>query len=59
MLADGTRMDMVMYVDDGYVVDANSSLADAELATLHAAFTIDVKPAHFFLGNNVSVRVAP
>ena len=33
-LSDGTRMDMVMYVDDGYVVDAHSTAADAELAQL-------------------------
>jgi len=57
-LSDGTRMDLVMYVDDGYVVDDNSALADAELDALHAAFTIDVKPAAFFLGNNVVVHQA-
>ena len=38
------------------VVDAHSKLADAELATLNAAFKIDVKPAHFFLGNNIVVH---
>ena len=37
-LADGTRMDLVMYVDDGYVVDAYSACADAELKQLHDAF---------------------
>ena len=56
LLADGTRMDMVMYVDDGYVVDAHSKLADAELARLNEAFKIDIKKAHFFLGNNVHVH---
>ena len=55
-LDDGTRLDFVMYVDDGYVVDAHSAAADAELAALHAAFTIEVKAAHFFLGNNVIVH---
>ena len=55
-LADGTRMDMVMYVDDGYVVDACSKLADAELEHLNAAFKIEIKKAHFFLGNNVHVH---
>ena len=57
-LSDGTRMDLVMYVDDGYVIDEYSAAADAELALLHAAFTIDVKPAAFFLGNNVVVHDA-
>ena len=55
-LADGTRMDLVMYVDDGYVVDAYSACADAELKQLHDAFKIDVKPARFFLGNNIVVH---
>ena len=55
-LSDGTRMDIVMYVDDGYVVDANSAHADAELELLHKAFTIAIKPAHFFLGNNIVVH---
>ena len=54
-LSDGTRMDLVMYVDDGYVVDENSAQADAELQQLHEAFTIDIKPARFFLGNNIVV----
>ena len=38
-LDDGTRMDMVMYVDNGYVVDAFSRLADVELEALNVAFT--------------------
>ena len=48
-------MNIVMYVDDGYVTDSNSSLADAELEHLDAAFTITLKNAHFFLGNNIVV----
>ena len=48
-------MNLVMYVDDGYVTDSNSSLADAELEQLNAAFTITLKDAHFFLGNNIVV----
>ena len=44
-----------MYVDDGYGVDSFSDAAMAELDALHRAFTIDVKPARFFLGNNVAV----
>ena len=55
-LTDGTRMDLVMYVDDGYVVDAHSDAADAELRRLNDAFKIDIKPAHFFLGNNIVVH---
>ena len=49
-------MDIVMYVDDGYVIDAYSAAADAELEQLNRAFTVTVKPAHFFLGNNVVVH---
>ena len=45
-----------MYVDDGYVVDSFSDAAMAELEALHRAFTIEVKPARFFLGNNVTVH---
>ena len=48
-------MDLVMYVDDGYVVDARSAAADAELERFHREFKITIKPASFFLGNNVSV----
>ena len=55
-LSDGTRMDLVMYVDDGYVIDEYSAAADAELAQLNASFKIEVKPAHFFLGNNIVVH---
>ena len=55
-LADGSRMDVVMYVDDGFVVDSYSSCADAELEALHHAFTVDVKPARFFLGTNIIVH---
>ena len=55
VLSDGTRADMVLYVDDGYFLDSGSALADAELARLHERFTIDVKDARFFLGNNVSL----
>ena len=44
-----------MYVDDGYAIDSFSDAAMAELDVLHRAFTIDVKPARFFLGNNVTV----
>ena len=55
-LDDGTRMDVVMYVDDGFVVDSFSPAADAELDLLHRAFTVEVKPARFFLGTNITVH---
>ena len=58
MLSDGTRQDIVMYVDDGYCVDSGTAAADAELKVLHDKFTIDVKPAKFFLGNNITVAGA-
>ena len=45
-----------MYVDDGYVVDARSAAADAELQQLNEAFTLTLKPAKFFLGNNIVVH---
>ena len=43
------------YVDDGYVSDAFSADAQAELERLNAAFKIEIKDAHFFLGNNIDV----
>ena len=55
-LSDGTRIDMVMYVDDGFVVDSYLPAADAELEALHRAFTVAVKPAQFFLGTNIVVH---
>ena len=54
-LDDGSRINMALYVDDGYVVDSGSPLADAELARLHDRFTIAVKEAKFFLGNNIAI----
>ena len=58
ILSDGTRQDVVMYVDDGYCVDSGTAAADAELRALHDKFTIDIKPATFFLGNNITVSGA-
>ena len=40
-------MDFVMYVDDGYVTDAYSAAAQAELDKLNAAFKIEIKEARF------------
>ena len=59
VLADDSRMHLVMYVDDGYVIDSSAKLADAELQRLHERFTISIKPARFFLGNNISIDGAP
>ena len=64
VLADGTRMDLLLYVDDAYVTDDHSPLADAELETFGMAFkekdgssgiTVQHPPKHF-LGANVDVR---
>ena len=41
------------------MIDENSAAADAELALLHEAFTIQIKPAAFFLGNNIVVHELP
>ena len=43
----GSRMDFVMYVDDGYVTDACSAAAQAELDELNAAFKIEIKETRF------------
>ena len=56
VFSNGSRMDLAMYVDDGFAVDTDTPRADEELATLNASFKIDVKPAMFFLGNNVIVH---
>lgn len=47
-LQGGTSMAVTMCVDDGYVIDANSRYADAELEQLNAAFKLTLKPAKFF-----------
>ena len=52
-LANGSRMYMVGYVDDGFSIDDGSRMADSELDALNARFKITVKEATFFLGNNV------
>ena len=53
--ADGQRVDILMYVDDGYVVSNDKAYADHELSTLHAKFKLARKGPEFFLGNNVRV----
>ena len=42
ILHDNARIDMALYVDDGYVIDSGSPLADAELTRLHDRFTIAI-----------------
>ena len=39
-----------------YAVDATSKAAEAELKQLNDAFKLTLKPAAFFLGNNVTVH---
>ena len=53
-LANGSRMYIVIYVDDGFSADDSSSQADAELDAINKRFKIEIKPASFFLGNNVT-----
>ena len=55
VFADGKRVDILMYVDDGYVVTDDPKRADAELKILHAKFTLKRKPSDYFLGNNIAV----
>ena len=55
-LPDGSRMFMVIYVDDAYVVDNGSAHADALLGRFHNKWTITRRSASFFLGNNITVE---
>ena len=54
LLKDGSRIYIVIYVDDGFSSDNGSKEADNELEAINARFKIEIKPASFFLGNNVS-----
>ena len=51
----GERVDILMYVDDGYVVTNSKKAADEALKVLHQKFTLSRKDAQFFLGNNLAV----
>ena len=53
-ISDGSRIYYVIYVDDGFSADNGSKAADAELEEINKRFKIDIKPASFFLGNNVT-----
>ena len=62
IFADGTRMDLLLYVDDAYVTDDNAALADAELEAFGMAFAdkdgksgITVQVPEHFLGANIDV----
>ena len=52
---DGKRVDILMYVDDGYVMTNSKALADGELSVLHAKFKLSRKGPKYFLGNNVRI----
>ena len=54
LLKDGSRIYIVIYVDDGFSSDNGSKEADNELEAINTRFKIEIKPASFFLGNNVS-----
>jgi hypothetical protein len=58
ILADGTRMDLCVYVDDGFYADEHSPLAEAELDAFEAAgFTLQrSERPEYFLGCNVTVH---
>ena len=49
------RIDLLMYVDDGYAVSNSQTLTDQVLDTLHAKFKLARKGPEFFLGNNIRV----
>ena len=62
ILEDGTFMDLLLYVDDAYVTDTGSPLADAEIEAFGMAFAdhngesgIKVQVPDYFLGANVDV----
>ena len=54
--ANGSRLDLYLYVDDGLCIDDAGPLADADLAILRQRFTVSLneKPTHF-LGMNLNV----
>ena len=55
LFPNGKRVDILMYVDDGYVVSNAKDLAVKELQELHNKFTLTRKPAQYFLGNDIHV----
>ena len=57
VLKGGNRVDILMYVDDGYVVTNSRAAADEALAILHKKFKLSRKSAQYFLGNDLAVAV--
>ena len=57
VLKNGRRVDILMYVDDGYVVTNSRAAADDALAVLHKKFKLSRKEAQYFLGNDLAVAV--
>ena len=55
-LPDGSRLDMGLYVDDGWCTHNKSKHAIAELDAIDAKFTIKRQPGSYFLGCNVDAR---
>ena len=55
VLPGGKRVDIVMYVDDGYVITNDQATANNEMRQLDDKFKLSRKPAQFFLGNDVNV----
>ena len=53
ILSNGSRITCVIYVDDGISSDDGSTDADIELEAINTRFKILIKPASFFLGNNI------
>ena len=54
---DGSRIDICMYVDDGWSEDDAGPYADADLELLNARFNMEYKPdPRHFLGMNTTVH---
>ena len=57
MLADGSWLDLSIHVDDAFITDDGSDLADAEIATLHAAMPLKLQDTpKYFLGSNLDIH---
>ena len=57
LLPGDKRIDILMYVDDGYVITNDTKLAMKELTQLHNKFKLTRKPAQYFLGNDLHVAL--
>ena len=57
ILADGSWMDMSIHVDDAFVTDDHSELANAELDTLHKVMPLTLHEIpKYFLGSNIDIH---